>query len=173
MDMYAVVLYFDEDASSKLNRGIKGISDVSGNRYMLDVEIPPHITIGAFLCDEPTELLEKVREFAAQVKQFPVRFEKVGAFGTKVLFASPIKDECLASINVKINELLLGDFAPADNENYIPEKWIPHCALAVRLDDEQFQVAKEIQLEFPLVAQVEKLALARCNPYKELEIWEL
>lgn len=173
MDMYAVVLYFDEKSSEKLNEGIRKISDVSNNHYMVDVRIPPHITIAAFSCEDPTRLLKKVGDFAGQIMPFSVEFDRTGAFGTRVLFASPIKDEWLKKINEKVHELLLWEFEPADNENYIPQNWIPHCALAVRLAEEQFLAAKEIQMDFPLTARVQRIALAKCNPYKEIESWEL
>ncbi|MBR2037332.1 MAG: hypothetical protein IKA09_06330, partial [Lachnospiraceae bacterium] len=45
MDTYAVVLYFDAVTDRKLKKIIENIALISGNNYMIDVNIPPHITI--------------------------------------------------------------------------------------------------------------------------------
>lgn len=74
-----------------------------------------------------------------------------------------------------VHDILLNHVIPADNENYTPEKWIPHCALAIRLNKEQFEKAMIIEksIDFPIVAKVQKVAFARCNPYKEIKVWEI
>ena len=28
-------------------------------------------------------------------------------------------------------------------------------------------------IDFPIIANVQKIALARCNPYKEIKVWEI
>jgi len=174
MDTYAIVLYFDEVTSNKLNKVIQTVAELSGNHYMIDTKIPPHITIGSFLCAEPELLIKEVGNFAETIETFQVQFDDVRAFEPKVLFASPIKDEYLEKINIKINELLNDCFLPADNEYYTPEKWVPHCALAVRLDKEQFEKVKNIgnEINLPLFAEVQQIALAKCNPYEEKEVWD-
>lgn len=142
---------------------------------MIDVNIPPHITIGSFFSDEYTNLLAIVENFAKHIEEFDVKFDKINAFEPRVLFSSPIKDAYLKQLNILVHDTFLKHVAPADNENYTPEKWIPHCALAVRLDKEQYKKAMIIgkSIEFPIVAKVQKVALAKCNPYKEIKVWEI
>ena len=175
MDTYAVVLYFDAATNDTLKKVIKNIAAISKNRYMIDVKIPPHITIGSFFSDGHADLLAVLDKFANTIESFEVKFNGIRAFEPKVLFLSPVKDTHLKQLNILLHETLLKDYPPADNENYIPEKWIPHCALAVRLDEAQFQKAKSIaeKTELPAVAKVQKIALARCNPYKEIAVWDI
>lgn len=173
MDTYAVVLYFDAVTDRKLKKIIENIALISGNNYMIDVNIPPHITIGSFLSDEADLLLEMVEVFSKSISAFEVEFEEIRAFEPRVLFASPNKEEYLERLNVLIHETFCNNFLPADNEYYTPAKWVPHCALAVRLDKEQFQKVVTRQIELPANAKVEKIALARCNPYKEIAVWEI
>jgi hypothetical protein len=45
---YAIVLYFDEKTEEIINSLIKKIADKTGNKYMVDNKIPPHITISLF-----------------------------------------------------------------------------------------------------------------------------
>lgn len=175
MDTYAVVLYFDAATSDTIKKEIENVAVISENSYMVDVNIPPHITIGSFFSEGHADLLKAVENFAKTIERFDVKFDRIKAFEPKVLFLSPIKDTHLERLNTLIHEALLKDYPPADNENYRPEKWIPHCALAVRLDKEQFQKVKMVEekIELPMVANVQKAALAKCNPYKEIAVWDI
>lgn len=175
MDTYAVVLYFDAATNDTLTNVIENIAMISKNNYMVDVKIPPHITIGSFFSDGHADLVAVVENFAKTIESFGVKFNEIRAFEPKVLFLSPVRDTHLERLNILIHEALLKDYLPADNENYMPEKWIPHCALAVRLDEAQFQKTKAVaeKIELPAVAKVQKIALARCNPYKEIAVWDI
>ena len=154
---------------------IERTTALSGNSYMLDINIPPHVTLGCFFSDEQSDLLEKVGAFAKNITPFEVTFDAIGAFEPYVLFASPIKDAYLAELNNSLHELLLDNYEPAENANYLPSKWMPHCSLAVRLDAKQFAKAKaiEAEIDLPFTARVTKIALAKCNPYNEVATWNI
>jgi len=175
MNTYAIVLYFDEITSKTINKMIERTVILSGNDYMLDINIPPHITLGCFFSDEHVGLLEKVESFTKSLSPFEVTFNAIGAFEPYVLFASPVKDDHLTQLNALLHESLLNHYEPAENTNYLPDRWMPHCSLAVRLDAEQFAKAKtiEAEIELPFTAQVTKIALAECNPYNEVAIWNI
>lgn len=173
MDSYAIVLYFDPEASSNLQNAINQLAVLTSNTYLIDVKIPPHITVGCFLGESPEPMVETVETFLKRVEPFEVRFSGVGTFAPKVVFAAPVKDDCLKHINGLVNEKFLKIFQAADQENYIPTKWVPHCALAVRLDEAQFREASVAEIELPAAARMQKIALARCNPYQEIKVWEV
>lgn len=175
MDTYAIVLYFDDTTNKIIGNMIERTATLSGNSYMLDINIPPHVTLGCFFCGEQSDLLEKIESFVKSVTPFKVTFHSTGAFEPYVLFASPVKDECLTQLNALLHESLLNSYKPAENTNYLPNKWMPHCSLAVRLDAEQFVKAKaiEAEIDFPFTALVTKIALAKCNPYNEVAIWKI
>lgn len=175
MNTYAIVLYFDEGTNKIIDKTIKRAAALSGNNYMLDINIPPHITLGCFYSDRHVNLVEKVESFAKSLSPFEVTFNAIGAFEPYVLFASPIKDDHLTQLNALLHESLLNHYEPAENANYLPDKWMPHCSLAVRLDAEQFAKVKtiEAEIELPFTAQVTKIALAECNPYNEIAIWNI
>lgn len=175
MNDYAVVIYFDERTSEELRNTTKKVASYSGNFYMVETGIPPHVTIGAFSADNEIGLREMMGEFIHEFSGGEVVFDAIKTFEPKVLFLSPIKDEYLAAANRRLNEIMEGNFLPADHNYYLPEYWVPHLALAVKLEKEQMKTAKEAvdSLSLPIVAQVTKVALARCNPYEELAVWEL
>lgn len=175
MNDYAVVIYFDERTSEELQNMIDKAASYSGNSYMVETGIPPHITIGLFSADNDIKLREMIGEFMHEFSGGEVVFDEIKAFEPKVLFLSPIKNEYLVTANRRLNEIMEGNFLPADDNHYLPEYWVPHLALAVKLEKEQMKSAKEAveSLTLPIVAQATKVALARCNPYEELAVWEL
>lgn len=175
MDTYAIVLYFDDTTNKIIGNIIERASSLSGNNYMLDINIPPHVTLGCFFGDEQVDLHERVESFAKSVTPFEVTFHSIGAFEPYVLFASPVKDEYLTQLNALLHESFLNDYEPAENANYLPDRWMPHCSLAVRLDVEQFAKAKAIEseIDLPFTARVTKITLAKCNPYNEVAIWKI
>lgn len=68
-----------------------------------------------------------------------MKFDAIKAFEPKVVFALPVKSDELEEVNLLINQMFIDEFSPADNEYYTPTKWIPHCALAVKLNAMQFE----------------------------------
>lgn len=173
MESYAIVLYFDEKANNSIQKEIDNMSLLTVNTYMIDAKIPPHITVGCFWGDSPDPMVEMIEKLRKKVEPFEVTFSGVGTFPPKVIFAAPIKDDRLERINRLVHEMFIGNFQAADQENYIPTKWIPHCALAVRLDEEQFNRVSMAKLELPAAARVQRIALARCNPYQEIKVFQL
>ena len=49
---YAVTLYFDDKASLEIRKLTKVLSTVTGNDYMLQNNVPPHLTLGMFHADD-------------------------------------------------------------------------------------------------------------------------
>ena len=175
MNTYAIVLYFDANTNDTIRKIIARTATLSGNNYMLDINIPPHVTLGCFFSDEHGHLTERVESFVKNITPFEVTFNAIGSFEPYVLFASPMKDKKLTQLNALLHELLLSNYEPAENSNYLPDRWMPHCSLAVRLDEEQFAKAKtiEAEIDLPFTARVTKIALAKCNPYNEVAIWDI
>lgn len=173
--MYAVVIHFDKEATSILNRKIEDIAILSENRYMLDTGIAPHITIGAFNSDNEAAITEIIDNFAKNVSSGIIDISEIGCFKPHVVFASPVKNEYLINLNYLLNEMVSGKFEVADNEHYIPKNWTPHCTLATKLNEQQFEkaVIEAEKIALPLLAKATELALAECNPYKELAVWKL
>lgn len=45
--MYLVSVYFDSASTRKVQTLIEQIADVSGNHYMTEKQVPPHMTLSA------------------------------------------------------------------------------------------------------------------------------
>ena len=70
---------------------------------------------------------------------------------------------------------MLERFYPADGSNYLPDKWVPHCALACKLNEEQNRAAmtEAKKLMLPFSGSITCIGSAECDPYKEVRHWEI
>lgn len=50
-----------------------------------------------------------------------------------------------------------------------------YCALACKMKESEIKRAKmeAERIELPLIAKVTEIALAECNPYKEIYVWTI
>ena len=174
---YAVSLHFSQKVNEIVISTLQAIADETGNRFMIENKIPPHITIGAFHAtrEEEAKLLQFVEEFAQRQKAGTVQFSEVGDFNGKVLFLKPDKNLFLSEINKELHTLLLPKFEKAENGYYLPDIWFPHTTLATRLNQNQFSAAKEIAkiISLPLEAPIQELAVYQCSPFLELKKYKL
>lgn len=170
---YAVSLHFSQKVNDIVISTLQAIADETGNRFMIENKIPPHITIGAFHAarEEEAKLLQLVEGFSQGQKAGSVQFSKVGDFNGKVLFLQPEKNLFLSKINKELHTLLLPEFEKAENGYYLPDIWFPHTTLATRLNQSQFSAAEEIakKISLPLEAPIEELAVYQCSPFLELK----
>lgn len=56
--MYLISLYFDENTQDKLKYLMKKVAEKSGNPYMIEANVPPHITIAMFDTKEENKVIE-------------------------------------------------------------------------------------------------------------------
>ena len=174
---YAVSLYFDGESASKISCCVKETAEASENFYLTEHEVPPHMTLGVFHAsdDELEKLKSLFKEFASKIgRTFTVGFDGADSFLGKVIFLR-ISEESrthLSELNSILHDFLLPDFEAGDNRNYLPQNWMPHVALAVKLNSVQFKSGmnflKAHNELIPTVANVVSIGLARCNPYEEI-----
>ena len=175
MKTYAVTIGFDDVTAERLQRVIDETAAVTGNDYMISVGIGAHVTIGSFYSDNEDLIAGYAEEFVKSVKPAEITFKSIGSFFPYVVFASPEKDDILSAYNKALTELLLERFSPADGGNYLPEKWVPHCTLACKLNEEQNRAAMTAanKLALPLTGRITCIGLAECDPYKEVRRWKI
>ena len=170
---YAVSLHFTPDVTEIITSAVKSIAEVTGNRFIIENKIPPHVTIGAFHAakEDEAKLIQMVEDFARTQKAGVVHFKEIGNFNGKVLFLKPEKDSFLAQINTELHTILLPKFEKAENGYYMPEIWFPHTTLATRLNQSQFEKASNIteNIKLPLETEINEIAVYQCSPFAELK----
>ena len=175
-DTYAVTLYFDSQTNELILQAMKDIAAATGNNYMLDNSVPPHLSLGLFHAEEEKEgeIVKLFEKFAESLKAegtgLSLNFNGPDNFADKVIFLSVVRDEPIMKLNCELHQMFLPYFEAGDNRNYLPENWVPHIALAVKLGGTQFEKGFETAKTFPLPksAKICSATLARCNPYNEV-----
>ena len=66
--MYLVSIYFDEKTNKHIQRYINKVAENTGNTFMLDGNVPPHITVSAFETQNETEVIQTLCEVVKQLR---------------------------------------------------------------------------------------------------------
>lgn len=190
---YAVTLYFDDEASVTINNLTASLAQIINNDYMLANKVPAHLTLGMFhVEDSDLQKLNTVfgdfvetaskEVFAGEPLELPLAGPD--SFLDKVLFLKPAVNEKLVSLNKLLHKMFVPHFEPGDNRNYLPENWVPHIALAVKLTHEQFEKGMEFLKDQKIICResiheqneskqsaavkIISIGLAKCNPYNPI-----
>lgn len=195
--MYHVSIYFDEKTEERLSQIIESVAKRSGNTFMTDNGVPPHITVCAFQCDDVT--FESVKEGLDKVclttKAGEIYFAGVGQFTPDVMYVTPVLNEYLhgltTAFNEAVNEALKDTIKDTIKETvnaaydmeallrvskyYRPFQWLPHVTVAKTLDKEQMLAAFEVMQNTwgAFSGKVIKIGLAKTNPYRSIKLWTL
>lgn len=175
MKAYAVTIGFDNNTTETIQKYIDSIAKATQNDYMISNSIEPHITIGAFYAENDQAIIDILDIEAQQLKPDTVFLKKIESFYPNVVYISPEKDSFLSALNHTIHDRLSGLFVAADHEYYTPQNWVPHCALAVQLNDRQYKIAisEASKIELPFLATAKQINLAECLPYRRIKTWKL
>ncbi|MDO5516159.1 MAG: 2'-5' RNA ligase family protein [Clostridium sp.] len=173
--MYLVSLYFDDKASRKIQGLINKIAARSGNNFMIDGNVPPHITIASFQTNEESRVIEVLDEKIKNIKSGNITFASVGAFKSSVIYLAPILNEYLHNLSVSINEGISSLENISISKYYLPFQWIPHATIGKKLDDEQLLMAfQELVKEFTIFnGTVTRIGLSKTNPLRDVAVWKL
>jgi len=175
---YAMSLLFDNSTEEKIYDLINKIAESTGNKSFLEYGINPHMTISYF---EYTKNIDTIIELLD--KNIPLLnmgightfLNSVGTFIPTVIFISPVINNYLLDFNKKINKLLEKNTEIKFLGFYLENKWVPHISLAWKLNKDELLIGMEILVNNfqNIFAEIKKIELAECNPYKEIKIWEL
>ena len=190
--MYLISIYFDAQTSASLEKLIKRVADVTGNTFMLDNQVPPHITVAAVETRREDELLDCINQLVCEsrnddervlatrdmsksaMRSGELQWVSVGAFFPQVLFVQPVLNEYLHNLSVVLSEKLSEIEETNVSPYYQPFGWLPHCTIAKQLTKEQMVEAfKVLQQHFvPMEGRVTRIGVARTNPHRDIKVWE-
>lgn len=64
--MYLISAYFDENTTKALQRYITSIAKNSGNKFMLENHVPPHLTVAAIQARNELCLINEFQKMCCQ-----------------------------------------------------------------------------------------------------------
>ena len=170
---YAVSLHPAKEAEEAITSAVKSLAEVTGDSFILKSQIPPHLTLGAFhgTKEKEARLIQLLEDFAKEQMPGAIQYNSIGTFKQRVIFLQAQKDSFLTKINSELHTLLLKEFQQAENGYYLPQVWVPHTALATRVNQNRFAQAlkKAEEIKLPLETQAKEISLYRCYPFTELK----
>ncbi len=170
--MYLISIYFDEKTNDKIERLIRKTAEKSGNRFMLDRNVPPHITISAFETKQEAEVIRKLEEYVGTLTQGMLQWVSIGAFLPHVIYLLPVVNEYLQHMSEDIYSFLDSMDHTIISKCYRPYQWMPHTTIGKTLTKHQMQVTFSVlQEQFSVfTGNVTQIGLAKTNPYTELAL---
>lgn len=173
--MYLISIYFDESTEKILNSHIQHVAKATGNTFMLDNNVPPHITVAAVETKQEDVLISRVEELIKKLTCGEIKFVSVGSFALKVIYVQPVFNEYLHNLSVELSKELGQIEETILSPYYQPFSWLAHCTIGKQLSKEEMQQAFEVlSNEFvPIDAKVTRIGVAKTNPHRDIKVWEL
>lgn len=173
--MYLVSLYFDEKTDKTIQRYMDIVAEKTGNTFMLDKNVPPHLTISAFETKQEEEAIVCLDDVVYQMKCGRLQWVSVGGFLPYVIYIAPVLNEYLHELIEKTYEVIRKVPEIKMSPYYKPFHCLPHTTIGKKLTKQEMQIAFEVmQSQFQVLeGTVIKIGLASTNPYREIKTWEL
>ena len=173
--MYLVSLYFDKKSDARIRQYINTVAKRTGNTYMLDGKVPPHITISAFETRNEKQVIDRLNTCMNQQQKGRVQWASVGAFFPNVIYISPVLNVYLHELSVSVYDAVKGVEDMIIRKCYQPFSWLPHTTIAKKLSQEEMRTAfMVLQESFGMFSgDVVRIGLAKTNPYEDIVTWEL
>ncbi len=148
---YAIELFFDKEMEEKIYSLAKRVAEEKLSTKYLEWKTRPHITLGCFNDVDEEKCIEQLKLFAQTHKQMPAYLGSVGMFNdTRAIFASPVMTESMYEFQRELHKYMQG-FDTTGWEWYLPNRWVPHCTLAMTQEDDEevfFKASELILREF-------------------------
>jgi len=173
--MYLVSIYFDEKTNKKIQHYINRVAEKSGNRFMLDGNVPPHITVSAFEARDERKVIAALEEVVSHLKRGELRWASAAQFFPYVIYISPILNEYLHTMSEAIYEKMSKVEGDLINQYYKPFQWVPHVTIGKTLSKEEMREAFDVlQNSFSVFGgEVVRIGLAKPNPHRDIMSWEI
>ena len=172
--MYLISVYFDKKTEERIQSYINDVANASANLFMIENEVPPHMTILAFETREEDCVTEMLNVAISKIKKDKIEWVTVGTFPT-VTFIQPVLNECLHNISTAIYDVIANVPNTKISKYYKPFSWLPHATIAKQLSEEEMRKAFDVlQKNFSTFeGEVVRIEFAKKNPYRVITSWEL
>lgn len=173
--MYLISLYFDNKTNKKIQILIDKVAEESGNKYMIEGKVPPHITISAFETEKEEKVVKSMDLKLKDIKEGELQWVATGVFNSQVIFLSVVLNEYLHNLSLAIYEGLEESGNVAVSKFYKPLQWLPHTTIGKKLSQDEILAAfKVLQRDFSMFSgRVTRIGLSKTKPYEEIKEWHL
>lgn len=173
--MYLISAYFDDTANRILQGYIDKIAAATGNTFMTQNHVPPHMTISSIEARKAEILVGPFESLQERIREGEIQFVSVGQLLPYVMYVTPVLNEYLQDLSKTIYEEIKDIPETQVSKYYQPMSWLPHVTLGKTLEKEQMRKAFEAMQEsfVPFKARVTEIGLAKVNPHEDLSRFKL
>ncbi len=142
--MFLISAFFDPLTNRVLQNLINGIADITGNQFMLEFNVPPHLTFLQIQTRTGQVQLEQaVKNLEGKLQSIPLVFTACGSEIPNVVYAKVrMTDELKTQLNLVYEEIIKIPDVKI-NPHYLPENIFPHVTLGKTLTREQQAAAMD------------------------------
>lgn len=134
---YAAELFFDSETEKKIFALARKAAEQSGSEKYLEWKTRPHITLACFNDVDEAECARRLGEFAVNHDIMPAYIGSVGMFtDTGTVFLSPVMNRSMYALQNELHAAMSG-FDTSGWEWYLPDRWVPHCAVALTAGEQR------------------------------------
>jgi 2'-5' RNA ligase len=155
---------------AKTNRIFKSLKESLREKgYEVD-DLPPHITIGAYVGLEEKKLLHWADEFSKRFETLDINFNHIGVFQENICFAAPRVDKKLLDFHEKFN-VKYDDFCVEVGYKYSFKSgnWVPHVTMAIGEADKIKPLIPDLCERFkPFKGKLTHITICEFHPMREL-----
>lgn len=168
--MYLISAYFDEHTNRRINRYMNRIAEKTGNTFMTENNVPPHLTISSVEARSGELLIPHIEQLEGKLVQGKVQFVSVGMFFPYVMYLTPVLNEYLQRISSQVYAAVKDIPEVNVSRFYQPMQWLPHITLGKKLSKEQMQIAFGIMQDgfAPFEGIITSVGLAKTNPHEDI-----
>ena len=139
--MYLVSVYFDDKSNKIISDYINKIAQKTGNTFMTDNHVPPHLTIMSVEAREEEKLTEVMEQLERSLTKGQIQLVSVGVLLPYVLYVTPVLNLYLEDMIEQVHDMVKNIPEVRMSRYYQPMQWLPHITLGKKLSKEQMQEA--------------------------------
>lgn len=165
--MYLISAYFDDKTTNRIQRYVNQIARKTGNYFMTENQVPPHMTISSIEARSVELLVPYVESLRDKLHQGTIQFVSVGMLLPYVIYITPVLNEYLQCFSQQIYDIIPKDDEITVSKYYKPMQWLPHVTLGKKLSKEQMQMAFQVMQDgfVPFEGKITSIGLAKTNPH--------
>ena len=146
--MYLISVYFDDKSNKIISNYINKIAQKTGNTFMTDNHVPPHLTIMSVEAREEKKLTEVMEQLERSLTKGQIQLVSVGVLLPYVLYAAPVLNLYLEDMIEQVHDMVKHIPEVRMSRYYQPMQWLPHITLGL-IDKKEHEGMQRISKDDP------------------------
>ena len=168
--MYLISAYFDNETNRIMQRYIDRVAKETGNTFMTDNNVPPHLTISSIEARNVDVLIPAFKALSENIRAGEIYFASTGQLHPYVMYVTPVLNNYLQEIQESVYNAYSNIEETTISKFYQPYSWLPHVTIGKKLSKNQMRDAFNIMQEIfvPFKGKITEIGLAKVNPHEDV-----